>query len=69
MGETQEAQTKIWTVSKELPREVLEAWHKPGNVISPLSIIATVDADGKPRTAPFGSLRAMTPHLLYTAPH
>ena len=31
---------------------------------STVAILATVDADGFPRTAPFGSLRAITPRLL-----
>jgi hypothetical protein len=30
-------------------------------------VMATVDADGAPRTAPFGSLRAVTPRLLRLA--
>ena len=43
---------------------MLEAWHKPGGVISSVAIVAAVDPDGVPRTAPFGSLRAVTPRLL-----
>jgi len=55
---------RIWQTEAELPPEVFEAWHKPGGEISPVSIVATVDPDGMPRTAPFGSLRAITPRLL-----
>ena len=61
MDDKQETQTDTAT---ELPMNVFEAWHKPGNAISPVAIIATVDSDGKPRTAPYGSLRAITPRIL-----
>jgi flavin reductase (DIM6/NTAB) family NADH-FMN oxidoreductase RutF len=43
---------------------VFAAWHKPDGAISPVAIVATVDPDGSPRTAPFGSVRAITPRLL-----
>jgi hypothetical protein len=39
-------------------------WCKPNRVINPIAVVATVDPDGAPRTAPFGSLRAVTPRLL-----
>jgi general stress protein 26 len=55
---------RIWQVESQLPAEVFEAWHKPDRAISPVAIVATVDPDGMPRTAPFGSLRAITPRLL-----
>lgn len=55
---------RIWQTETELPPEVFGAWHKPDGTISPVAIVATVDADGSPRTAPFGSLRAITPRLL-----
>jgi hypothetical protein len=61
---TSEKRLRIWHVEPELPPEVFEAWHKPDRAISPVAIVATVDPDGTPRTAPFGSLRAITPHLL-----
>jgi hypothetical protein len=66
MGEkpVQEKWLHMWTTDTELPPEVFEAWHKPGRVISPAAVVATVDPDGAPRTAPFGSLRAITPKLL-----
>jgi hypothetical protein len=38
--------------------------HKPDRAINPVTIVATVDEDGTPRTAPFGSVRAITPQLL-----
>jgi hypothetical protein len=60
----QERWLRIWRTEKELPSEVFEAWHKPDGAISPVAIVATADSDGSPRTAPFGSLRAITPRLL-----
>ena len=54
----------FWSTASELPEDVFAAWRKPGRAISPVAIVATVDADGKPRTAPFGSLIAVTPRLL-----
>ena len=55
---------QYWQTSTEIPQAVFDAWHKPNGAISPVAIVATVDADGNPRTAPFGSLRAITPTLL-----
>jgi flavin reductase (DIM6/NTAB) family NADH-FMN oxidoreductase RutF len=53
-----------WQIAPELPQEVFAAWRKPNRAISPVAIIATVDSDGTPRAAPFGSLQAVTPRLL-----
>jgi flavin reductase (DIM6/NTAB) family NADH-FMN oxidoreductase RutF len=53
-----------WWTAPELPPKVFAAWRKPDRAISPVAIVATVDPDGTPRTAPFGSLRAVTPRLL-----
>jgi hypothetical protein len=60
----QEKRLRIWGTETELPPEVFEAWQKPDGAIGPVAIVATVDLDGSPRTAPFGSLRAITPSLL-----
>ena len=60
----QEKRLRMWQTETELPPDVFEAWHKPDGAISPVAIVATVDPDGMPRTAPFGSLRAITPRLL-----
>jgi flavin reductase (DIM6/NTAB) family NADH-FMN oxidoreductase RutF len=54
----------MWFAAPELPEEAFAAWQKPDLAISPVAIVATVDADGTPRTAPFGSVRAITPRLL-----
>jgi flavin reductase (DIM6/NTAB) family NADH-FMN oxidoreductase RutF len=59
----------IWHTASELPEDALAAWHKLGRVISPVAIVATVNPDGTPRTAPFGSLRAVTPRLLQLCSH
>jgi hypothetical protein len=56
-----------WRRASELPPDVFAALHKPNRAINPVTIVATVDSDGRPRTAPFGSLRAITPQLLRLA--
>jgi hypothetical protein len=55
---------EYWFTATKLPEEVFQAWVKPDKAISPVAVLATVDPDGMPRTAPFGSLRAVTPRLL-----
>ena len=56
-----------WRTALELPPDVFAALNKPNRAINPVTIVATVDASGRPRTAPFGSLRAITPRLLRLA--
>jgi hypothetical protein len=64
-SETQEASARgRWRRASELPPEVFESLHKANRAINPIAVVATVDPDGTPRTAPFGSLRAVTPGLL-----
>jgi hypothetical protein len=46
---------------------VFRVLHKADRAINPVTVVATVDPDGSPRTAPFGSLRAVTPGLLRLA--
>ena len=48
----------------KLPKEVFAVLRKPNRAINPVAIVATVDPDGAPHTAPFASLRAVTPKLL-----
>ena len=55
---------KPWQISPDLPPGVFKALRKPEKAINPITIVSTVDEDGSPRTAPFGSLRAITPRLL-----
>lgn len=57
-----------WYKVPELPPEVFAVWRKANGALSPVAIVATVDADGTPRSAPFGSLRAISPRLLRFSP-
>lgn len=60
MSEKQER----WRRSSELLEGAFKAWHKGNGSLNPSSVVATVDEDGSPRVAPFGSLRAVNPRLL-----
>ncbi|MFW9932071.1 MAG: pyridoxamine 5'-phosphate oxidase family protein [Candidatus Thorarchaeota archaeon] len=53
-----------WRLKNELSPEMFQLLQKIGGKMNPSSVIATVDEDGSPRTAPFGSLHAITPVLL-----
>jgi hypothetical protein len=65
MSDAQGAQERThWSTAPELPPDVFAVLHKPDRAINPVTVVATVDPDGAPRTAPFGSLRAVTPRLL-----
>jgi hypothetical protein len=55
---------KYWPTASELPADVFAVLQKPDRAINPIAIVATVDEDGSPRTAPFGSVRAVTPRVL-----
>jgi hypothetical protein len=59
-----QSEKRYWRTAPELPQDVFEAWKKPQRALNPVALVATVDPDGTPRTAPFGSLRAITPRLL-----
>ena len=64
-GQGQEPQVRrYWHTASELPQEVFAVLRKRNRAINPIAIVATVDPDGTPRTAPFGSLRAVSPRLL-----
>ena len=63
----QTAQEDRWRRAPELPPDVFAVLHKQDRAINPIVVVATVDTDGAPRTAPFGSLRAVTPSLLRLA--
>ena len=56
-----------WRTASELPPAAFAVLHKPDRAINPIAIMATIDPDGRPRTAPFGSLRAVNPRLLRLA--
>ncbi len=62
--QTKKSRPALWWTAPELPPNVFEAWRKLDGALSPVSVVATVDADGAPHTALFGSLRAVTPRLL-----
>jgi len=65
MSDDQEKrQQRRWRTAPELPPEIFAVLQKPDGAIDPVTIVATVDADGMPRTAPFGSVRAVNPRLL-----
>lgn len=53
-----EEHSASWEMTDELPRTVILALRRPVGEI--VAIIATVDADGSPRTAAFGSVRPIT---------
>ncbi len=57
-----EEHAPTWEEADELPAAVISALRRPvGEVVA---IVATVDADGSPRTAAFGSVRPVTGHEL-----
>jgi hypothetical protein len=56
-----------WRRASELPAYVFDLLIKANRAINPVAIVATIDPDGAPRTAPFGSLRAVSPRLLRLA--
>jgi flavin reductase (DIM6/NTAB) family NADH-FMN oxidoreductase RutF len=58
-----------WRRLPVLPEEVYQVWQKEGGVLNPSSVIATIDEDGAPRTAPFGSLHAISPDKLLAVMH
>ena len=55
---------EYWETAPQLPPEVFTVWRKPNQALDPAAIVATVDPDGAPHVAPFGSVRAITPRLL-----
>ncbi len=55
---------KKWRRHPKLPDEVFTAWQKPKGALNPSSVVATIDEDGSPRTAPFGSMRAVSSQTL-----
>jgi hypothetical protein len=65
MGDCMNIQTtsseERWRRSPKLHDDVFTIMRKENGVLNPSSVIATVDEDGSPHTAPFGSLHAVTP--------
>jgi len=58
-----------WRRSPELLADAFAVWKKAGGELNPSSVVATIDEDGAPRVAPFGSMRAVTPQLLRFIAH
>jgi hypothetical protein len=65
--QTNDSGEEGWRRAPELPPAIFKVLNKQDRAINPICIVATVDQDGSPRTAPFGSLRAVTPKLLRLA--
>ncbi|TFG25993.1 pyridoxamine 5'-phosphate oxidase family protein [Candidatus Thorarchaeota archaeon] len=66
-GET--TRSERWRRSPELLEDAYSAWKKSDGSLNPSSVVATIDADGTPRVAPFGSMRAVNPQLLRFIAH
>ena len=64
MSEKNETHVRGWHLANELPEHVYDVLRKPERAINPVSVVATVNTDGTPHTAPFGSLRALNPNRL-----
>ena len=60
----QQAKSERWRRSPELLPDAFAAYAKADGQLNPSSVVATIDEDGSPRVAPFGSLRAVNPRLL-----
>jgi len=63
-GTTGKKSNNRWRHLSKLPDDVFAAWQKLKGKLNPSSVVATIDEDGSPRTAPFGSMRAVNPRLL-----
>lgn len=55
---------EFWQTLPELPQDVFLVWQKLNRAFNPTAIVATREPDGTPHTAPFGSLRAISPRIL-----
>jgi len=59
-----QTESERWRRSPELLPDAFAAYAKTDGQLNPSSVVATIDEDGSPRIAPFGSLRAVNPRLL-----
>jgi hypothetical protein len=57
-------QEERWRRSPELRDDIFNVMRKIGGALNPSSVIATIDEDGSPHTAPFGSLHAINPKTM-----
>lgn len=53
-----------WRRAAELPPSVMAALRKDNLRINPVTVVGTVNQDGSPHSAPFGSVRAVSPRTL-----
>lgn len=53
-----------WRRLPELRDDLFNIMRKEDGDLNPSSVVATVDEDGSPHTAPFGSLHAITPKTM-----
>ena len=53
-----------WQTATELPPAAFAILRKADKALNPVAVVATLAPDGSPHTAPFGSLRAVTPRSL-----
>ena len=61
--------TERWRRFPDLKEDIFQIWQKPGGVLNPSSVIATIEEDGSPHVAPFGILHALNPKLLRVVIH
>ena len=69
VSDTMSKKQERWRRSPELLEDAFRAWHKANGELNPSSVVATVDEDGFPHIAPFGSMRAVTPKLMRFITH
>ena len=69
LSDTMSEKQRRWRRSPELLEDAFRAWHKANGELNPSSVVATVDEDGFPHIAPFGSMRAVTPRLMRFIAH
>lgn len=65
----EKTKSERWRRSPELLEDAYTAWKKSDGSLNPSSVVATIDEDGAPRIAPFGSMRAVNPRLLRFIAH
>ncbi len=58
-----------WRRSIDLPETIFDVLRKADGGLNPSTVVATVDEDGSPHTAPFGSLHAITPKTVRVVIH
>jgi hypothetical protein len=62
--QTETPEQTDWQTVPELPPAAFAILRKADKAFNPIAVVATLALDGSPHTAPFGSLRAVTPRSL-----